>query len=115
MVVISYLLFLKMTVFIRLKESIFHPVQKREIWSGNSAPSNWVTYKKGNQIAFNVDSSIILIENGTGQNKVIEIKPENRSALKNLTLDRPQFFSESGHLPFRLNQACYTSQTENTC
>lgn len=76
----------------------FSSGSEKEIWSGRSAPSNLVTYKSGSRIAFKVDSSILFFENG--QTKANEIMPENWSAFRNLILDGPQFFSESGNLLF---------------
>ncbi|WP_218124204.1 alpha/beta hydrolase family protein [Chitinophaga filiformis] len=73
---------------------------ERKIWSGNFAPSNLVTYKKGSQIAFKVDSSILFFENGIGQTEATEITPQNWPEFRNLILDVPQFFSESGNLLF---------------
>ncbi|MCF6407101.1 prolyl oligopeptidase family serine peptidase [Chitinophaga filiformis] len=73
---------------------------EREIWSGSSVPSNLVTYKKGRQLAFKVDSSILFFRNEPWQTRATEIKPGNWSAFRNLILDVPRFFSGSGNLLF---------------
>jgi dienelactone hydrolase len=84
----------------KMKRFDFSSGSEREIWSGSSAPLNLVTHKKGTKISFKVDSSIFLFDNGIRQTKATEIKPENWSAFKNLILDVPRFFSESGDLLF---------------